>query len=111
MSNAIRKTVVPGGCKEVERRNKVWIERAKQDALKAFAQDMPDPRDVAYYLRFAEADALLRAKGRVTPRGYILHATEADARLLRPLGLCEVGGLEITSFGKKVFDELQERDA
>jgi len=110
MSKAVRKTVVSGGCKEVERRNVVWTEQARQDAMKAFARDLPNPEDAAFYLHFAEANALRRATRVNVRNGFVLHATQADARLLRPLGLCEVGGREITTFGRRVRDCLMEQE-
>lgn len=83
--------------------------RARLDAMRHIARDVPDPE--TYARRLAPELALLLVNAR-TRRGSLRVTTEA-ARRLKPFGLVEAGqvGTKLTAFGMKVRRALLEEDA
>lgn len=69
------------------------VTRAEHDALRA---DLPDPASYAGALSFRIANLL---EHHVSPRPPMRATSEAVARELRPLGLCEVRGRMLSNFG------------
>ena len=80
--------------------------RARSDAMRAIARDIPDPRDYAYQLGAEYCEMLLSATLRDS-----WYVTEAVAKRLRPHGLCEYGGTGLTGFAMAVRRELKAMDA
>lgn len=78
--------------------------RAKRDAQRALARDIPDPVAVAQYMSLYLVEALLRSHK--THVG-IVEVAEADAELLRPYGICEYGGRYLTAHGMAVRAALK----
>lgn len=85
-------------------------DRARRDAMKAIARDIPDPALFARLMPLVLADALA---GAWHPSGRICEwqVAEGHAVLLRPWGLCEYGGRCLTGFGVSVRRVLIEADA
>lgn len=80
--------------------------RAKADAKRHMAADIPCPRDFAQWLEAEYVEMLFSAHRRDT-----WYVTEAAAKKLRPLGLCGYGTTGLTAFGIKVLRELRAMDA
>ncbi len=80
--------------------------RAKADAKRHMAADIPCPRDFAQWLEVEYVEMLMSAHRRDT-----WYVTEAAAKKLRHLGLCGYGTTGLTSFGIMVRRELMAMDA
>lgn len=80
--------------------------RAKRDAQRHMAADIPCPRDFAQWLEVQYVEMLFSAQRRDT-----WYVSESIARQLRPLGLCGYGTTGLTAFGIKVLRELRAMDA
>lgn len=81
-------------------------ERAREDAARDIASDLPDPRDYAAYgMSLETRSALLTASF-----DSIEHAWKVQpdiAAYLRPFGLVGYGTVYLTAFGTKVFKALR----
>lgn len=78
--------------------NVEWL-AAEQRALRQLIADLPDPAWMANQVPLDVACSLERAFCRL---GTWQAPGEAEARILRPWGLCEVWGLGLTGFGVAV---------
>jgi len=86
----------------------VYADLSYRDAMRAIAQDIPDPRDYAAWAPLWIVEALFSAyktnsEGWVVPR-------EVAAEL-RPFGLVGYGTCGLTVFGWRVRQVLKEHDA
>lgn len=82
--------------------------RARIDALRAIARDIPDPAEYASHLPDWAVEALLSAT-KDHADGWC--APAATAAALRPLGLVGYGTRGLTAFGWAVRQALKRTDA
>ncbi len=92
------------GAALIERASAPFERRARADARRHIATDIPDPAVFARYLSEAEFNALATARCRLS----IWRVDPDLAATLRPSGLCECGGDALTNFGVAVLRALQE---
>lgn len=100
---------IPGGGADhaaEAKRAAAWAERAKRDAMKHIAKDIPGPKQFAYCLSGDEVEALQTAH-----RQYgVWHVAGRVAAILKPSGICEAGKgrTALTNFGIAVMTALRE---
>ena len=82
--------------------------RARQDAMKAIARDIPDPDDYARLMPLSLVTALLSAWN-YQSYGWIV--SREIAPYLRPLGLVAYNDCGLTAFGYSVMLALRRQDA
>ena len=88
MSGGKPREIKQAGGKFHDERFQGW-DAAERRALHDYLADLPDPAEYAQHLRLHEAQALMTAQWG-GPDGTLFVLPEA-ARILAPLGLCEVG--------------------
>lgn len=99
-----------GNAADDQRRIRRFNEKARRDAMKHMAQDIPCPVEFARSLPLVLVDALVKAS-RAPNNEYLVHPEHAA--MLKPLGLVDAGTGKrcLGAFGMQVRKALLEQDA